>query len=134
MNFYRMMAIAAIAAGGSWIAAAQAEETVIWWDFLGGGDGVRMKQLISDYNAAHAGKVKIDATTLEWGTPSGCLTSISAMLASPGTCSSKSSPESDGTIPPVKSGIMIIVPPRTVTWTLGNGMAQGPKEVKAIRL
>ena len=69
MNFRRMMATAVVAAGGLWAAAAQAEETVIWWDFLGGGDGVRMKQLIADFNAAHAGKIKIDATTLEWGTP-----------------------------------------------------------------
>ncbi len=23
--------------------AARAEETVVWWDFLGGGDGIRMK-------------------------------------------------------------------------------------------
>ena len=30
---------------------------------------MRMKQMISDFNAAHAGKIKIDATTLEWGTP-----------------------------------------------------------------
>lgn len=49
--------------------AAQAEETVVWWDFLSGGDGVRMKQLISDFNEANAGEVKIDATTLEWGVP-----------------------------------------------------------------
>jgi multiple sugar transport system substrate-binding protein len=49
--------------------AAHAEETVVWWDFLAGGDGVRMKQLISDFNAAHQGEIKIDATTLEWGTP-----------------------------------------------------------------
>ena len=69
MNFRRMMIAAVIAAAGLWTAAAQAEETVVWWDFLGGGDGVRMKQLISDFNTAHAGKIKIDATTLEWGTP-----------------------------------------------------------------
>ena len=49
--------------------AAYAEETVVWWDFLGGGDGVRMKQLISEFNEANAGEVKIDATTLEWGVP-----------------------------------------------------------------
>lgn len=49
--------------------AAQAEETVVWWDFLGGGDGVRMKKLIEDFNTQHAGQIKIDATTLEWGTP-----------------------------------------------------------------
>ena len=49
--------------------AAFAEETVVWWDFLGGGDGVRMKQMISDFNEAHAGDVAIDATTLDWGVP-----------------------------------------------------------------
>jgi multiple sugar transport system substrate-binding protein len=46
-----------------------AKETVVWWDFLGGGDGVRMKQLISDFNKAHADTVEIQATTLEWGVP-----------------------------------------------------------------
>jgi multiple sugar transport system substrate-binding protein len=48
---------------------AVAQETVVWWDFLGGGDGVRMKKLIEDFNAEHAGKIKIDATTLDWGVP-----------------------------------------------------------------
>ena len=33
---------------------AQAQEKVIWWDFLGGGDGVRMKTLIEDFNKEHA--------------------------------------------------------------------------------
>ena len=48
---------------------AQAKEDVVWWDFLGGGDGVRMKQLISDFNKEMADKVEIQATTLEWGVP-----------------------------------------------------------------
>jgi multiple sugar transport system substrate-binding protein len=48
---------------------AQAQESVVWWDFLGGGDGVRMKQLINDFNTEHEGKITIDATTLEWGVP-----------------------------------------------------------------
>jgi multiple sugar transport system substrate-binding protein len=69
MNFRRLMATALVATGGLWAGAAHSEETVVWWDFLGGGDGVRMKKLIEDFNAAHAGKIKIDATTLEWGTP-----------------------------------------------------------------
>ncbi|EPX87761.1 carbohydrate ABC transporter substrate-binding protein, CUT1 family [Rubellimicrobium thermophilum DSM 16684] len=47
----------------------QAQEIVEWWDFLGGGDGVRMKQLISDFNAEHAGEIQINATTLDWGIP-----------------------------------------------------------------
>lgn len=48
---------------------ASAKETVVWWDFLGGGDGVRMKQLISDFNKQNGDRIEIQATTLEWGTP-----------------------------------------------------------------
>nr|PZN79195.1 MAG: ABC transporter substrate-binding protein [Pseudomonadota bacterium] len=69
MNCRRLMTIALVATSGLWAGAAHSEETVVWWDFLSGGDGVRMKQLISDFNEAHAGEIKIDATTLEWGTP-----------------------------------------------------------------
>lgn len=47
---------------------AQAKETVVWWDFLGGGDGVRMKQLLEEFNAEHADTIEIQATTLPWGT------------------------------------------------------------------
>jgi multiple sugar transport system substrate-binding protein len=60
---------AVLATAGVWTAGAQAQETVVWWDFLGGGDGVRMKKLIEDFNAAHAGSITIDATTLDWGVP-----------------------------------------------------------------
>jgi multiple sugar transport system substrate-binding protein len=48
---------------------AQAKEDVVWWDFLGGGDGVRMKQLITDFNTEYADKIEIQPTTLEWGVP-----------------------------------------------------------------
>lgn len=48
---------------------AAAQETVIWWDFLSGGDGVRMKALLDRFNAEHEGEITIEATTLEWGTP-----------------------------------------------------------------
>ncbi|SHI77712.1 extracellular solute-binding protein [Wenxinia saemankumensis] len=48
---------------------AVAQETVVWWDFLAGGDGVRMKALIDGFNAEHEGEIVIDATTLEWGVP-----------------------------------------------------------------
>jgi multiple sugar transport system substrate-binding protein len=41
----------------------------VWWDFLGGGDGARMKKLIEDFNAANAGQIEIQATTLDWGVP-----------------------------------------------------------------
>lgn len=46
-----------------------AKETVVWWDFLGGGDGVRMKKLIEDFNAEHADTIEIQGTTLDWGVP-----------------------------------------------------------------
>ena len=49
--------------------AAQAKETVVWWDFLGGGDGVRMKKLLADFNAEHADSIEVQATTLDWGVP-----------------------------------------------------------------
>jgi multiple sugar transport system substrate-binding protein len=41
---------------------------VVWWDFLGGGDGVRMKSMIEAFNAEHP-DIRINATTLEWGVP-----------------------------------------------------------------
>jgi multiple sugar transport system substrate-binding protein len=59
----------ALVASTMLVGAAQAQEVVEWWDFLGGGDGVRMKQLIEEFNAAHAGQVQINATTLDWGIP-----------------------------------------------------------------
>lgn len=50
-------------------AAGHAQTNVVWWDFLGGGDGVRMKALIEKFNTEHQGQIQIEATTLEWGTP-----------------------------------------------------------------
>lgn len=64
-NFIRTVAVSALLAG---YAGAAAAEDVIWWDFLGGGDGVRMKALISDFNAEHP-DIQIQGTTLEWGIP-----------------------------------------------------------------
>lgn len=61
-------ALAATALALSAASIAQAAEEVVWWDFLSGGDGVRMKALISDFNAEHP-DIKINATTLEWGVP-----------------------------------------------------------------
>ncbi|HEY9011554.1 MAG TPA: extracellular solute-binding protein [Devosia sp.] len=53
----------------SFVPVVSAAETVVWWDFLGGGDGVRMKKLIEDFNAEHSGQIEIQATTLDWGVP-----------------------------------------------------------------
>src|ERR1700722_4043529 len=51
------------------VGVARAEDTIVWWDFLSGGGGVRMKAMLDEFNKEHAGKVKIDATTFEWGVP-----------------------------------------------------------------
>lgn len=48
---------------------AHAQQNVVWWDFLAGGDGVRMKALIDAFNKEHEGDIQIEGTTLEWGTP-----------------------------------------------------------------
>ncbi|MBB3996683.1 extracellular solute-binding protein [Aureimonas pseudogalii] len=50
------------------ILPAQAAETVALWDFFVGGDGVRMKALLADFNKEHP-DIKIEATSLEWGVP-----------------------------------------------------------------
>jgi multiple sugar transport system substrate-binding protein len=47
---------------------AFAQENITWWDFLAGGDGVRMKALIDRFNEEHP-DIKISGTTLEWGIP-----------------------------------------------------------------
>lgn len=60
---------AALMSSAVMVSAAQAQEVVQWWDFLSGGDGVRMKELIEQFNAEHEGEIQIDATTLEWGVP-----------------------------------------------------------------
>ena len=69
MNDLLFKTIGAVALAGIAATNAVAQENVVWWDFLGGGDGVRMKQLISEFNAEHEGEIAIDATTLEWGVP-----------------------------------------------------------------
>ncbi len=47
---------------------AFATENITWWDFFSGGDGVRMKALITRFNEEHP-DIKITGTTLEWGVP-----------------------------------------------------------------
>jgi multiple sugar transport system substrate-binding protein len=65
INRIALVSTALLSLGG----AAVAQEKVVWWDFLGGGDGVRMKALIERFNTEHAGGTQIEATTLEWGIP-----------------------------------------------------------------
>ena len=65
------LSCAAIAtlAGMAVAAPALATDTIVWWDYMGGGDGVRLKALIDAFNKEHVGKVQIQATTLDWGEP-----------------------------------------------------------------
>ncbi len=65
-KFAKLAATTALALGLSNPAWAQVE--VEWWDFLAGGDGVRMKALIEQFNEEHP-EIQISGTTLEWGLP-----------------------------------------------------------------
>ena len=67
-NLLAMTATAALFALTTAVTVAQAKDEVVWWDFLGGGDGVRMKTLIKQFNDESA-DISINATTLEWGPP-----------------------------------------------------------------
>ena len=63
------LAATALVTVTAFAAGVQAKDTIVWWDFLGGGDGVRMKAMIDEFNKEHADTVEIQATTLDWGTP-----------------------------------------------------------------
>ncbi|MFW2542378.1 extracellular solute-binding protein [Primorskyibacter sp. 2E107] len=66
---YRMSKLAATTALITGLCSpAWAQVEVEWWDFLAGGDGVRMKALISQFNEEHP-DIQIEGTTLEWGLP-----------------------------------------------------------------
>ena len=65
----RKVLYATLASAALMVGAARATETIVWWDFLSGGDGVRMKAMLDEFNKEHAGKVHIDATTLGMGHP-----------------------------------------------------------------
>lgn len=63
-----LQSIVAAAALATVATPALAQQEVIWWDFLGGGDGVRMVALIDRFNEEHP-DIQINGTTLEWGPP-----------------------------------------------------------------
>ncbi len=65
-RFAMASALAALTFGS--VVAAQAKTQVVWWDFLSGGDGIRMKALIGAFEKDNP-DIEIDATTLEWGVP-----------------------------------------------------------------
>jgi multiple sugar transport system substrate-binding protein len=50
------------------IASAQTATKVVFWDFFGGGDGIRMKQIVDEYNKSQS-EIQVERTTLSWGAP-----------------------------------------------------------------
>jgi multiple sugar transport system substrate-binding protein len=50
-------------------AIAQAAPTELtYWDFLGGGDGIRMKQIVAEFNKSQS-DIHVTESTLTWGEP-----------------------------------------------------------------
>jgi multiple sugar transport system substrate-binding protein len=39
-----------------------------YWDFLGGGDGIRMKQIVEEFNKSQS-EIHVTESTLTWGEP-----------------------------------------------------------------
>jgi multiple sugar transport system substrate-binding protein len=50
------------------LAARAAPVEITLWDFLSGGDGVRWKQIVEDFNKSQTG-YHVTGTTLTWGDP-----------------------------------------------------------------
>ena len=51
------------------LALAKADPVKItYWDFFSGGDGIRMKQIVEEFNKSHQ-EVQVTQTTLTWGEP-----------------------------------------------------------------
>ena len=48
--------------------ALWAQTNVVLWDFLSGGDGVRWKAIINEFNTSQS-DINIQGTTLTWGDP-----------------------------------------------------------------
>ena len=68
MKFRTWVAGALLSSAGLLASTAAAQTEVVWWDFLGGGDGIRMKAMIDAFNESNP-DIKITPTTLEWGVP-----------------------------------------------------------------
>ncbi|MFC4456537.1 extracellular solute-binding protein [Deinococcus sonorensis] len=63
MRIPRMLAL-----GLALSSVAHAQTTIVFWDFFGGGDGVRMKQIVDDFNKSQK-DIVVQRTTQTWGNP-----------------------------------------------------------------
>lgn len=68
MKLFNLKSVLLATASMAIAVPAFAQTEVIWWDFLAGGDGVRMKALIDRFNQEHP-DITITGTTSEWGVP-----------------------------------------------------------------
>src|ERR1700740_875271 len=48
--------------------APAAPTEITYWDFLGGGDGIRMKQIVEEFNKGQS-EIHVTESTLTWGEP-----------------------------------------------------------------
>ncbi|MFZ0503509.1 MAG: hypothetical protein WAM44_07350, partial [Chthoniobacterales bacterium] len=48
--------------------ASAAPLELTYWDFLGGGDGIRMKQIVEAFNKSQS-DIHVNESTLTWGEP-----------------------------------------------------------------
>jgi multiple sugar transport system substrate-binding protein len=55
-------------AAGLFSASTYAATEITYWDFLGGGDGVRMKQIVEEFNKSQS-DIHVTESTLTWGEP-----------------------------------------------------------------
>jgi len=53
---------------GVFSASAYAATELTYWDFLGGGDGIRMKQIVEEFNKSQS-DIHVTESTLTWGEP-----------------------------------------------------------------
>jgi multiple sugar transport system substrate-binding protein len=52
----------------SLVTAYSAPIKIVYWDFFGGGDGVRMKQIVEEFNKSQQ-EIQVTQSTLTWGEP-----------------------------------------------------------------
>ncbi|MCL6525326.1 MAG: extracellular solute-binding protein [Thermaceae bacterium] len=63
-----MRLVAILALGMSLGGMAFAQTKIVFWDFFGGGDGIRMKQIVDEFNKSQ-NEIQVERTTLTWGAP-----------------------------------------------------------------
>ena len=68
MRLSRMLALGLALSTAASVGSAHAATTVTFWDFFGGGDGIRMKQIVDNFNASQK-DIVIQRTTQTWGNP-----------------------------------------------------------------